>query len=84
MTGFGQVIGVASPVLQAEQQGGYWSQYPTQWQRGMAAVIQPSTTPGGAPSGWNKVPVNLAKMLKRMEAMRYPIVTPAERQLIGI
>jgi hypothetical protein len=65
--GFGQKIGVASPVLAAEVGGPYWSQYPSDWRPDLAGQIRPSTVSGGSPSGWNLVPVNLAKMLKRME-----------------
>lgn len=69
-TGFGQVIGVASPVLRAEVHGAYWAQYPSTWERGVAQRIRPSSVPGGSPEGWNYVPVNLAKMLKRIEQMQ--------------
>lgn len=67
--GFGQGISVASPILAAEVRGPGWPQYPDNWQRGLASQIRPSTVSGGSPSGWNLVPVNLAKMLKRMEAI---------------
>lgn len=75
---FGQVIGVTSPVLQAEVGGPFWSQYPSRWETGVAVRIQPG------PTGWNYVPVNLAKMLKRMEEMKHPPLSIEERQMLGL
>jgi hypothetical protein len=75
---FGQAIGVSSPVLRAEVSGPFWVQYPSQWELGVAARIQPG------PTGWNYVTVNLAKMLKHMEAMEHPVLSIEERQLLGL
>ena len=77
--GFGQAIGVSSPVLNREVQGPYWSQYPADWQRGLAVRIVASPIPGGSPGGWNLVPVNLAKMLKRIERMGHVILERGAR-----
>jgi len=82
--GFGQVVGATSPVLQAEIKGGYWAQYPSNWETGVANRITASKIAGGAPEGWNLVPVNLAKMLKRMEQMRHPMLDADELSLLGL
>lgn len=74
--GFGQIV-VASPVLAAEVRGPFWAQYPEAWQRGLASQIRASSTPGGAPIGWNLIPVNLAKMLKRMESIDRSVAAAA-------
>lgn len=81
--GFGQVIGVTSPVLKAEVHGAYWAQYPSNWTSGLAQQIRPSTRMGGSPEGWNLIPVNLAKMLKRMESISHPLLSRDEAALLG-
>lgn len=81
---FGQPAGATSPVLQAEINGGYWSRYPTNWESGVANRITASKIAGGAPEGWNLVPVNLAKMLKRMEEMHHPLLEADEYAVLGL
>lgn len=82
--GFGAAAPVQSPVLLAQVQGPQWARYPSDWRRGLAAQIRPSATPAAQPPGWNLVPLNLAKMLKRMEQMTHPPLTPAELAVFGI
>ena len=80
----GETMRVSSPLLQSEIDGGYWSQYPADWQSGIARQVQPSDAPAASPPGWNRVQLNLGKMLKRMEQMAHPPLSRADALALGL